>query len=38
LLAAVVVMTAPVIIVYLVLQHFIRDDATLPRLMKHHKT
>lgn len=37
LLAAVVVMTAPVILVYLVLQHFIRDDATLPPLMKRQK-
>lgn len=38
LLAAVVVMTAPVILVYLVLQHFIRDDATLPPLMKRQKS
>ncbi len=34
LLAAVVVMTAPVVIVYLVIQHFIRDDVSLSRLMK----
>ena len=34
LLAAVVVMTAPVVLVYLVIQHFIRDDVGLSRLMK----
>jgi multiple sugar transport system permease protein len=37
-LAAVVVMTAPVIVVYLALQHFVRDDAALPRLIKRHHT
>jgi len=34
LLAAVVVMTAPVVLVYLVIQHFIRDEVSLSRLMK----
>ncbi len=38
LLAAVVVMTAPVIVVYLVLQHFIRNDAAMPRLTTHDRT
>ena len=38
LLAAVVVMTAPVIVVYLVLQHFIRSDAALPRLLPRDRT
>jgi multiple sugar transport system permease protein len=38
LLAAVVVMTAPVIVVYLVLQHFIRNDAAMPRLIPRDRT
>lgn len=34
LLAAVVVMTAPVIVIYLALQHFIREDVSLRQLLK----
>ncbi len=35
LLAAVVVMSAPVVIIYLLIQHFIQDDVSLSRLIKH---
>lgn len=38
LLAAVVVMTAPVIVVYLALQYWIRPDVTWPQMVKHQKS